>query len=171
MIAEIKLGIDSVKTTRDLVKALKGDTEKAEMDALLFDIREHLADLQECLLNAQQVTDNILDEKRKALRDLEDERNRNSQLERYSLIEPRPGVFLHVYQPAEDDESPRHNACPKCFSEKTISILQKPNPTEYNVACPRCKFTYDARTKEEVERVERDMSAMISKINNPYHEF
>jgi len=153
MIPEIKLGIDSIKATLDLVKAVKGVTEKAEMDALLFGIRDHLANLQERLLNAQQVTDLILEERRQAVRDLEDERNKNRGLERYTLFEPRPGVFLHLYQPVDGDETPLHTACPKCFSEKIVSILQKPDPTKHKVDCPRCAFTYDPRSAEEIQSI------------------
>lgn len=153
MITELKLGIDSIKTTLDLVKAVKSVTEKAEMDALLFDIRQHLADLQERLLQAQQATDAILEERRQAQRDLDEERSRNSRLERYTLTEPRPGVFLHAYQPSEGDKTPPHTACPKCFSEKTISILQKPEPSRSKIDCPRCGFTFDPRTEAEIEAV------------------
>jgi hypothetical protein len=171
MIPELKLGIDSIKATLDLVKAVKGVTEKVEMDAILFDIRDHLANLQERLLGAQQVTDLILEERRQAVRDLEQERNKNCRLERYALVEPRPGIFLHVYEPSQGDKTPVHTACPKCFSDKTISILQKPNPTEDNVDCPRCDFTYDPRTQAEVDREAQEMSAMISRMNSAYIEF
>jgi hypothetical protein len=171
MIAELKLGLDSVKATLDLVKTVKSVTEKAEIDAILFDVREHLANLQERLLNAQQVTDIILEERRKAVRDLEDERRRNSQLECYSLFEPRPGVFLHIYKPSEGDDTPVHTACPRCFAEKSISILQKPHPTSDTIDCPCCKFSYDPRTKEEVERISRELSAAIERMNRPLMEF
>lgn len=165
MIPELKLGIDSIKATLDLVKAVKGVTEKAEMDAILFDIRDHLANLQERLLGAQQVTDLILEERRQAVRELEDERNKNRSLERYSLFEPRPGVFLHIYQPSEGDETPIHYACPKCFSEKTASILQQPDPSKHKIDCPRCGFTYDPRTAGEIERIRQENRAAIARIN------
>ena len=164
MISEIKLGIDSVKAMLDLVKAVKGVTEKAEMDTLLFDIRDHLADLQERLLNAQQVTDLILEERRQAVRELEDERNKNRNLECYSLFEPRPGVFLHLYHPAEGDNTPVHYACPKCFSEKTASILQKPDPSKHKVNCPRCNFSYDPRTSEEIQELKRQQAAYLRRV-------
>ena len=153
MITELKLGIDSIKATLDLVKAVKGVTEKAQMDAILFDIRDHLATLQERLLNAQQVTDLILEERRQAVRELEDERDKNSRLECYTLVEPRPGIFLHAYQPAEGDETPLHTACPKCFSEKTISILQNINPGSCKIECPKCEFSYDPRSEEEIRSI------------------
>ena len=162
MIPELKLGIDSIKATLNLINAIKGVTEKAEMDAILFDIRDHLASLQERLLNAQQVTDLILEERRQAVRELEDERNKNRSLERYTLFEPRPGAFLHLYQPAEGDETPLHTACPKCFSEHKISVLQKPSPSKHKVDCPRCSFTYDPRTSEEVARVNAEFLARRS---------
>lgn len=153
MITELKLGIDSIKATLDLVKAVKGVTEKAEMDAILFDIREHLSNLQERLLNAQQVTDLILVERRQAVRELEDERSKNSRLERYVLMEPRPGIFLYVYQPAEGDQTPIHSACPNCFSDKTISPLQNTNPGSCEIKCPKCDFSYDPRTEEEIRSI------------------
>lgn len=159
MIPELKLGIDSIKATLDLVKAVKGVTEKAEMDAILFDIRDHLANLQERLLGAQQVTDLILEERRQAVRELEDERNKNSLLECYALMEPRPGVFLHVYQLFEGDKTPIHTACPKCFSEKTVSILQQPEPTQPKIDCPRCNFTYDPRTAGEIKSIYAELAA------------
>jgi hypothetical protein len=165
MLAEIKLGIDSVKSTMELVKAIKGVTEKAELDAALFEVRDHLANLQERLLSAQQVTDTILEERRQAIRELEDERNRNSQLDRYSLFEPRPGVFLHLFQPSEGDETPVHTACPKCFSEKTVSILQRPDPAKNKIDCPRCPFTYDPRTPEEIRLIQERTAASYRRIN------
>jgi hypothetical protein len=159
MIAELKLGIDSIKATLDLVKAVKGVTEKAEMDVLLFDIRDHLANLQERLLGAQQVSDVILEERRQAVRELEDERNKNGRLKRYLLMEPRPGIFLHVYQPAEGDQTPLHSACPSCFSDKTISPLQNTNPGSCKIECPKCDFSYDPRTEEEIRRVYESVAA------------
>ena len=164
MIAELKLGIDSIKATLDLVKTVKSVTGKAEIDAILFDVRDHLATLQERLLNAQQVTDDILEGRRQAVRELEEERSRNSKLESYSLFEPRPGVFLHIYKPYEGDETPLHTACPKCFSDKTVSILQKPDPSKQKIDCPRCDFTYDPRTAEEIERGNRELSASIARL-------
>jgi hypothetical protein len=167
MITELKLGIDSIKATLDLVKAVKGVTEKAEMDAILFDIRDHLANLQERLLGAQQVTDVILEERRQAVRELEDERNRNSRLECYALVEPRSGVFLHVYQTSEGDKTPLHAACPKCFSDKLVSILQKPNPLADKVDCPKCSFSYDPRSAEEIRQIYSGMDTSNPKFSGP----
>ena len=165
MIAEIKLGIDSVKATMDLVKAAKGITEKADLDAALFDIRDHLANLQERLLNAQQVTDNILEERRQAVRALEDERNKNRTLERYALVEPRPGMFLMRYQPVENDPTPLHHACPKCFSDKAISVLQVPNAGGSSLQCPRCEKFYDTRTQAQVAADDRRFNAVMDVYN------
>ena len=159
MIPELKLGIDSIKATLDLVKAVKGVTEKAEKEAILFDIRDHLANLQDRLLGAQQVTDLILEERRQAVRDLEEERDRNSRLECYALVEPRLGVFLYAYQPTEGDETPLHTACPKCFSDKTISVLQQPDPMEPHIACPRCNFSHDPRTADEIKSIYASVAA------------
>jgi hypothetical protein len=167
MIPELKLGIDSIKATLDLVKAVKGVTEKAEMDAILFDIRDHLANLQERLLGAQQVTDLILEERRQAVRELEDERNKNRSLERYTLFEPRTGVFLRLYQPSEGDETPIHTACPKCFSDKTISILQKPDPLVDKVDCPKCSFSYDPRSAEEIQQIYAAAASMQMEYTGP----
>jgi hypothetical protein len=132
------------------------------MDAILFDIREHLANLQERLLAAQQVTDLILEERRQAIRDLEAERSRNSQLECYTLREPRSGIFLYVYQPMEDDETPLHTACPKCFSEKVISVLQNTNPGSCKIECPKCGFFYDPRTEDEIKSIYAQLVAARS---------
>lgn len=161
MIAEIKGGIDSVKAAMDIVKSVKTITDKADLDSALFDIREHLANLQQRLLDAQQVTDRILEERRQAIRDLEDERKKNSALERYSLVEFRPGMFLRRYDPVEGDSTPLHHACPKCFSDETISVLQVPNAGSSSLQCSRCELFYDTRTKQQVDRDNLESQAFM----------
>ena len=163
MLAEIKSGLTSAKMSIELVKAIKGVRDKADIDAFLSDIRDHMAELQQRLLETQQVADTILEKRRQALKDLEEERSKNRDLERYNLVEPRTGVFLYSFRPSEDDDTPAHTACPNCFRDKSISILQQLDPSKgWKVQCPNCDFTYDPRTKEERDAIAAKDDAVIA---------
>ena len=160
MLPEIKSIFTTAKATLDLTKAVKSVKEKADIDAYLSDIRDHIGDLQEKLLEAQQATDTILEERRQAITDLEEERTKNSTLEKYRLVEPRASIFLYSYRSSEDDETPDHFACPNCYINKVVSILQQPDSNIDRINCSACAFSYSSRTKEEWDIIEQEHDAI-----------
>ena len=153
MLAEIKSGLDSAKASIQIVKAIKGVHDQAILDTSLAEIRDHIANLQEKLLETQQAADSILEERRKAVKELEDEREKNSNLQDYELREVRKGLYLYFFKSAQSTDTPGHAACPNCIASKTVSILQQPHPDVAEIKCHKCGFSYDPRTEDELREI------------------
>ncbi len=152
IIPQIAAGLASAKTLFDILKGAKDLTDSSEMDEVLSAMNQRLFDLQRSMLEVQQTAGELLQERDQAQRDLVGERNKNNLCQDYELVEPRVGVFLYTNKHLESATTPRHYACPNCFTQKTISILQQPSPTNHSRKCPHCSFSCDTRTEDEMTK-------------------
>ncbi len=87
------------------IKAAVADLTNEIADAKLAnaDLKIKLATIQQTLLEAQQ---------------------RQSKLDRYVMTETPAGTYVYALKDIETGTEPAHFACPNCFVEDTISILQ-----------------------------------------------
>ena len=169
MLPEIQGSIAALKGAIDILKAAKGVTDQAQIDAIFFDMREAMANVQEKMLETQAVANSVLEERANLLKQLEEEREKNQSLEGYSLVQPRDGVFLYLYQPPEGSQAPSHTACPNCFSEKLISILQKPQDHNSKIECPKCDFSYNPKTEDEIKTERKEFAESMSRPKPKLH--
>ncbi|MFC4994722.1 hypothetical protein [Rubritalea tangerina] len=158
----ITAGISSTTSVLKLVSSIKELSDDSKVNTIMIEVQNNIIDLQQKLLDTQQSANRVLEERSTLKRDLEEEVNKNCLLQNYLLVEPRSGIFLYQYQPIEGDDTPVHYACPNCFGGKVISILQSPETESKRISCPKCEFSYDSRTKEEVEEDDRRFNQMVS---------
>jgi predicted RNA-binding Zn-ribbon protein involved in translation (DUF1610 family) len=140
MIPEIQVGIASAKASFDILKAIKGISDATKINAAIIELQQHILSAQQALLDAQE-TINALSKQKS---DLESKLAKHSEWEsrrsQYQLTEVRPGLTVYVFQPPAESAMPVHWACPKCFAEEKIQILQKQSPSNRTYKCPECEF-------------------------------
>lgn len=145
VLTHIGSALAAAKATLDLLRSAKDISDGTKMNEILVAANERLLELQHSMLDTQQKASELQQERDSAQRELVDERNKNNLCQNYELVEPRPGVFLYAYKIVEGATTPRHYACPNCFSQRSISILQQVSPADQMRKCPRCPFSCDIR--------------------------
>jgi hypothetical protein len=93
----------------------------------LFHIREELFRLQ---------TEN--EQLRQQLKTLEEWEKQKSQ---YELKQTEGGAVVYVFTQTSTG-TPAHCACPSCFAQKTIQILQDKRDALGTFQCPSCKVSF-----------------------------
>lgn len=142
MIAEIAAGVTAIARTKDLLEAVKSITDQAKRDVALFEIRDQIGILQDCLAGAREKIDSLSEEKRDLKKQLAEIDEWNAEKSKYQLTKIRDGLFLPSYTPSDGDPTPAHWACPNCFSRKHVSILQEIHSRTSDYSCPakECGF-------------------------------
>lgn len=131
MYAEISAALNSVKTLIDLAKSASSFSHQLELQVTVRAVEEKLS---------QAIAANLASAEKQALllervRTLEEEKLQLENWERteadYVLQEVTPGTFAYVYKPAVEMAKAGHWACPKCFHERKLLILQRQYPAGY----------------------------------------
>jgi predicted RNA-binding Zn-ribbon protein involved in translation (DUF1610 family) len=141
MIPEIQAGIASAKASFDLLKAIKGVSDAAKINAAVIELQQHILSAQQSLLDAQETINLLTAEKAELESRLAKHSEWETRRSEYHLTEVRPGLTVYAFQPATESEMAPHWACPKCFADEKIQILQKPSPSNRTYKCPACEFS------------------------------
>jgi hypothetical protein len=135
LITEISAAFGTVKTSVDLLKTLLNVTRDEDVRNAVFEIQNELLSLQDRLFatNARfEEQSSKLDCLQKQL----DERDRwDDEAKKYDLFHPAQG--MSVYRNRMDMQI---WACPSCFGNRKISILNRPAFEYRNYVCHACKF-------------------------------
>jgi hypothetical protein len=67
------------------------------------------------------------------------------QRSRYQLAETAGGAIVYLFT-----ETPRHYACPSCFSRSTVQILQDRRVMAGVFDCPGCRTVYPINPRENL---------------------
>lgn len=134
--------LDTLKNVSDLITQLYNKTRNEQTKRELEPIREKLFNAMTSILDRHH----SLTAENQTLKDVVTaHENFEEQAEGYMLKMVAQGVFLHEYQESHNPEMPTHYACPKCYAEKKISILQSMRPGGPVSSCPACAsefYTY-----------------------------
>lgn len=141
-VASISGAIQSLAAARDITKALLGMKVTAEVELKVAEIRELLISAQESALDAQSERSALM----QRIHDLESQLAEYDEWEeesaKYELAEVSPSVFVYALK-GDADQSPHHFLCPRCFEDKTKSILLRSgyvNEGTEPLSCPRCEL-------------------------------
>jgi len=148
MIAEIATGITAAKNGITILKGVKSVADNAKMEVALSELRDCIAQTQESLLAAQQSIHALTEEKADLKKQLVEIDEWNTEKSKYQLAEIREGLCLYAYTPSDDDTTPAHWACPNCFSQKHVSILQKIHSRTSDYLCPTNDCGFSISPKE-----------------------
>jgi hypothetical protein len=127
-------------TTFDLLKTLYKVVQDEKIRDKVFEIKSALLLLQE----QQFAADARYEEQAAELRDLRrqlDERDRwNEEAEKYDLFHPAQGMTVYKLRADCNHTDGEILACPNCFGNRKISILNHPAVGNLNYLCPTCSF-------------------------------
>ena len=140
MIPEIQAGIASAKASFDILKAIKGISDATKIDSSIIELQEHILSAQQALLQAQETINSLTTQRAELESQLEKRSEWETRRSQYQLTEIRPGLNVYAFQPSPESGMPVHWACPKCFAEEKIQILQKESPPNRTYKCPECGF-------------------------------
>lgn len=153
IIGVVTSGLTAAKGALDVLQGVKSLGAPSEDDEIVSSVKKRVAEVQDFLLRTQALALEILKDKDQFERELLAEREQSNLLNKYSLVEVRKG--LHLYQSCQVSDgsgAPVHYACPNCFNQRRVSILQQPHPTKNEVKCPSCSFTCDIRSSDNIPK-------------------
>lgn len=145
MLGEAIIGMNALKTAFDISRGLKDINDATVRNSAVID-------LQEKILSAQQAQFELI----KRIEDLEKEiaaiSKSQKQLDRYKLTNYGGETFAYELKAETAEGEPIHRACPTCFQNNKISVLQfdfRRDTGQDRYQCPSCKahFDFGARTE------------------------
>jgi hypothetical protein len=134
---DIQPALAGIGYLRDFVKYVGGLRHDAEV----------LGRLNEAAAKVGEVQDKLIELREDNLRLIEENRHLKAQLQAADAWNARSAAYQHVEAPGGAHvlrfEGPQpHYACPNCFEQKEIRVLQPTGHVDGSRACPRCKVTY-----------------------------
>ncbi|HHA1285324.1 TPA: hypothetical protein ACOEFM_002030 [Enterobacter roggenkampii] len=124
MIAELAAAMSAIKETAGLVKVINEAKTDAEVKAATIDLQNKLITLQaECfaLGDVIRLRDEDAAHLKAKIAEFEDFK---SEAEGYVLHRTEGGTLVYSKQVAVDNAELVVNACPQCYQQKKISMLQ-----------------------------------------------
>lgn len=132
---------ESARAAFGLAKGAAAAAVDHEVKAKLIDVQSAILEIQEKLGNAQAERLDLLHqlaELRDKVREFE---GAKAALDKYELFEINPGNFVYQSK-AHEGEEPAHFACPRCYNEGKVALLQAGRGVQGAplLRCPSCKF-------------------------------
>lgn len=147
MIAELSAAMTAIKETANLAKAINDAKTDSEVKAATIELQSQLITLQaECFSLGDAIR--LRDEEAMHLKaKIAEFENFTAQSEGYVLHKMEGGTLVYLKQAIVDGAELMVHACPHCFQQKKISILQpsteKSAKGSYWIHfCPSCKSDF-----------------------------
>jgi hypothetical protein len=154
MIAEIGVGLGSLKSAKDLLQAFNGVQTAAAVADVKIALQGLIFEARESLFAAQEAHSTLT----ARVRDLEQQivqlKDWTAEQQRYELRDLGRGSFAYMPKPTEDPREPPHWLCANCFAQSRKSFLQfkgqdkRPgggNGDEAAYGCDACRATLKVR--------------------------
>jgi cell division protein FtsB len=133
-------GLNALKATSDIVKAMVGLRDQAQILENTIKLTTQITSIQNALFNAQQEQAALvkqidgLNSKIASMEKWEAEKNR------YQLKKLPPGVYVYSLKPDAAGEEEAHYICQTCYQRGKKSILNKDEDWNgtYNLMCNEC---------------------------------
>lgn len=151
-------GLRHASTALDIVKKLKALTERPklpsreELQPLVTELMQQIMDTK---LANMELQEQLLQFKQAAL----DAEKLQNKLDRYELWETASGSLVYRLKEEHAKEQPKHYACPKCYENAHISILQGGQHEKRCRVCEKFSNVYFFEPKPEAKRVKRTLNA------------
>jgi hypothetical protein len=147
VIAELSAAMAALKETAGLVKVISAAKTDSEIKAATFELQSKLLTLQSDCFNLGDVVRSRDEEIMLLKAKIAEFEDFKSQAEGYILHQTDAGSLVYSKQIGVNDSQITVNACPHCFQQKKISILQP--GTERSIKgsywihfCPSCKSDF-----------------------------
>jgi hypothetical protein len=117
VVSEISAGFGALSAAYEIAKGLKNIDDRVKLNAAVIE-------LQEKILSAQEATAQSREKMRSLEQQLEAFQNWETTAERYELKDFGSHTYAYSAKPDRLNGDPAHLACPNCFRERRLSILQ-----------------------------------------------
>ena len=147
MIAELSSLVSSTKTAYEIAKGIRSLKAEVERSEAISKILEVLISIQAHALSAQAKIQELEIEKYELSKKIL-EFDKWAEIEKkYELKEVAPGTFVYLFNASQNNETPVHWLCPKCFQERKTYIiqLQRESAAGKHYFCPNCSTKFDIR--------------------------
>lgn len=147
MFAEFSAAMAAIKETTTLVKVFSDAKTEAEVNAAINDLVSKLTSVQRECISLVELARSLQEETVTLKTKIAEFEDFKAQSESYELHKMESGTLVYSMQTTVDGAEFLVNACPHCFHQKKISILQP--GTEKGVKgyywvhfCPSCKSDF-----------------------------
>jgi hypothetical protein len=120
MVAEVFAGLSAFSSMFNIAKSMKDMNDANVRNTAVADLWEHIFTAQTRYAEAIE-KNHELETKLKAFEDWE------VQKTKYELIEPQPGIKIYRTKVTESKDTLVIEACPSCFGDRHLGILQHQN--------------------------------------------
>lgn len=144
MIAEFTAAMSAIKETASLAKVISDAKTEAEVNAAVSDMVSKLTSVQRECMSLIELARSYQEETVSLKAKIADFEDFQVQSEGYMLDQLPAGTLVYSKKQVMYAGQVIVHACPKCFLEKKISMLQ-PGPSanyHYQIFCPSCNTTF-----------------------------
>ncbi|POZ14086.1 MULTISPECIES: hypothetical protein [Lelliottia] len=124
MIAEFTAAMAAIKETASLAKVISDAKTEAEVNAAVSDMISKLTSVQRECMSLVELARSFQDENVTLKAKIAEFENFKADSEGYTLNKTEAGTLVYTVNKLINGEQVAVNACPHCFQQKKISILQ-----------------------------------------------
>jgi hypothetical protein len=143
--ALVTAAITGIRFIKDSLEVALGYKIENESSAKINEALKQVGAIQDTLFELREELFRLQSENQGLRGQLKAKEGWESQKSQYSLEETAGGGIVYAFQ-----GTPKHYACPSCFTKETIQILQDKNVMGGQFACPGCEAEYRVKPRQEM---------------------
>jgi hypothetical protein len=152
MLAEIGMGLNSLKAATDIVKGLNAVATQTAINDVKLTLQQHIFEAREALGAAQEAQSAALKRIGELEREIASFKNWEAEKQRYELETLPPGIHMYRLKRGMENGEPPHKICANCYNQGFKSLLhvtgQGNGLTSWK--CHKCGF--DEHTGHFIDR-------------------
>jgi hypothetical protein len=132
----------AITMTKGLLKVAFDAKVDAEAKIKVQEAREKLNEIQDVIYELKDELFRLQDSNRDLNLKVGELTANTTTLESYELIQCAGGAVVYRYK-----FSPDHYACPACFADRSVQILQDSNSLAKDHVCNKCRSRFDIKQR------------------------
>jgi hypothetical protein len=140
MIAEMSAVLGTVKTSVELLKTQNNVSKDEKVRSAVFDLQSQMLSLQEKMFEANARYEEQAEWIKELQKELDSKNRWEEAAKKYEVYHPAHGITFYRLKHEHNVSGSEIWACPNCFSDQKISILNKPGFDFLNYKCHACGF-------------------------------
>jgi hypothetical protein len=139
-------GLMAVKELLNVAFEAKVDVEAKPK---IIEALQKLGDAQDTLFALRDELFKLQDTNQMLRKQLDESESWKEKADQYELIKTAGDAVVY-----KSKGQPEHFACPRCFSSKSIQVLQTNHSSSGKYSCPDCRSEYPVEPRKEVPPVQ-----------------
>jgi hypothetical protein len=145
--ALVTAAITGIRFIKDSLEVALGYKIENESSVKINEALKQVGAIQETLFDLREELFRLQSENQELQRQLKAKEEWETQKSQYSLEETAGSGIVYAFL-----GTPKHYACPSCFTKATIQILQDRNTMGGHFDCPSCKAQYRIKPSQKIEQ-------------------